>query len=266
MGRQTKTGAPGRPYAKRSRLCPPSAAQLAGAGRRGPAAQTPTVSEHQQHLAAGRDALLNGIAIQVADIKNERIAALNQTLRCVDFQPGLPFATGAPRRRPPKPARAQPRPGPTGTESLRDDGGHRPPCTPHHRDCKYKAIASKRRSKAAQAPAGRLLPPAVCRAGVSTGPAVSLLERRTGSQGGSGGEKEIIASYVLTACSATRCAPMAASRPVFAPSCAGRGFPKARRPWLRGHPGAARVWPARAVRHAQQEVRLLHNHTAAPWW
>ena len=58
--------------------------------------------------------------------------------------------------------------------------------------------ASNRRTKAAQAllDARYRLQFAVHVLDRATG---QVLERRTGSQGGSGGEKEIIASYVLTA-------------------------------------------------------------------
>ena len=43
----------------------------------------------------------------------------------------------------------------------------------------------------------------------------NLIETRTGSQGGSGGEKEIIASYVLTASLSYALCPDGSSRPLF---------------------------------------------------
>ena len=65
----------------------PLPAAPASAGRRSPAAQAPAVSGiPQQHLAAGRGHLLNGIAAQVTDIE-ERIAQLNETLQRGTFSP-----------------------------------------------------------------------------------------------------------------------------------------------------------------------------------
>lgn len=208
----------------------------------------------------GVDTLLNGIAAQVADIE-ERIAQLNDTLKRVDFQPGRYLQLE------PRPvlhqslqelnrAQAQLR-----TESLRDDGGQS-----HYRALRaiveiLQTHASNRRSKAAQAllDARYRLQFAVLVLERSSG---QMLERRTGSQGGSGGEKEIIASYVLTASLSYALCPDGASRPVFGTIVLDEAFSKS------SQAVAARI--IQALRefglHAlfvtpNKEVRLLRNHT-----
>ena len=208
----------------------------------------------------GVDTLLNGIVAHVADIE-DRIAKLNATLRRVDFQPGRYLQLE------PRPvvhqslqnltkAQAQLR-----TERLRDDGGNS-----HYRALRsiiemLQEHASNRRSKAAQA----LLDPryrlqfAVLVLDRTSG---QLLERRTGSQGGSGGEKEIIASYVLTASLSYALCPTGSSRPVFGSIVLDEAFSKS------SQAVAARI--IQALRefglHAlfvtpNKEVRLLRNHT-----
>lgn len=208
----------------------------------------------------GVDTLLNGIATQVADIE-ERIAQLNGTLRRVDFQPDRYLQLE------PRPvihqslqdltrAQAQLR-----TERLRDDGGHS-----HYKALRaivemLQAHAGNRRSKAAQAllDARYRLQFAVL---VIDRPSGQMLERRTGSQGGSGGEKEIIASYVLTASLSYALCPDGAGRPVFGTIVLDEAFSKS------SQAVAARI--IQALRefglHAlfvtpNKEVRLLRNHT-----
>ena len=208
----------------------------------------------------GVDTLLNGIAAQVADIE-ERIAQLNDTLRRVDFQPGRylqlePRAVVHQSLQELNRAQAQLR-----TESLRDDGGQS-----HYRALRaivemLQTHATNRRSKAAQAllDARYRLQFAVLVLDRDSG---QMLERRTGSQGGSGGEKEIIASYVLTASLSYALCPDGASRPVFGTIVLDEAFSKS------SQAVAARI--IQALRefglHAlfvtpNKEVRLLRNHT-----
>jgi uncharacterized protein YPO0396 len=208
----------------------------------------------------GVDTLLNGIAAQVADIE-ERIAQLNDTLQRVDFQPDRylqlePRAVVHQSLQELNRAQAQLR-----TESLRDDGGQS-----HYRALRaivemLQTHASNRRSKAAQAllDARYRLQFAVLVLDRSSG---QMLERRTGSQGGSGGEKEIIASYVLTASLSYALCPGGASRPVFGTIVLDEAFSKS------SQAVAARI--IQALRefglHAlfvtpNKEVRLLRNHT-----
>ena len=208
----------------------------------------------------GVDTLLNGIAAQVADIE-ERIAQLNGTLQRVDFQPGH-YLQLEPRTvihqslQELTRAQAQLR-----TERLRDDGGHS-----HYRALRaivemLQTHAGNRRSKAAQAllDARYRLQFAVLVLDRESG---RILERRTGSQGGSGGEKEIIASYVLTASLSYALCPDGASRPVFGTIVLDEAFSKS------SQAVAARI--IQALRefglHAlfvtpNKEVRLLRNHT-----
>ena len=208
----------------------------------------------------GVDTLLNGIAAQVTDIE-ERIAQLNDTLQRVDFQPGRylqlePRAVVHQSLQELNRAQAQLR-----TESLRDDGGQS-----HYRALRaivemLQTHASNRRSKAAQAllDARYRLQFAVLVLDRASG---RMLERRTGSQGGSGGEKEIIASYVLTASLSYALCPSGASRPVFGTIVLDEAFSKS------SQAVAARI--IQALRefglHAlfvtpNKEVRLLRNHT-----
>ena len=89
-----------------------------------------------------------------------------------------------------------------------------------------------------------------------------VLERRTGSQGGSGGEKEIIASCVLTASLSYALCPPGRSRPLFGSIVLDEAFSKS------SAAVAARI--IQALRefglHAlfvtpNKEMRLLRNHT-----
>ncbi len=208
----------------------------------------------------GVDTLLNGIAAQVADIE-ERIAELNTTLQRVDFQPGR-YLQLEPRTvihqslQELTRAQAQLR-----TERLQGDGGHS-----HYRALRaivemLQTHASNRRNKAAQAllDARYRLQFAVLVQDRASG---QVLERRTGSQGGSGGEKEIIASYVLTASLSYALCPQGASRPVFGTIVLDEAFSKS------SQAVAARI--IQALRefglHAlfvtpNKEVRLLRHHT-----
>jgi uncharacterized protein YPO0396 len=121
--------------------------------------------------------------------------------------------------------------------------------------------ATNRRSKAAQAllDARYRLQFAVHVIDRETG---QVLERRTGSQGGSGGEKEIIASYVLTASLSYALCPPGRKAPLFGTIVLDEAFSKS------SAAVAARI--IQALRefglHAlfvtpNKELRLLRNHT-----
>ena len=208
----------------------------------------------------GVNTLLNGIEAQVAEI-TERIDALNQTLARVDFQPGhtlqlVPQPVLHQSLQTLHKAMALLR-----TERLQGDGGQ------GH----YKALAAmvellrehatNRRTKAAQAllDARYRLQFAVHVIDRASG---QILERRTGSQGGSGGEKEIIASYVLTASLSYALCPPGRSRPLFGSIVLDEAFSKS------SAAVAARI--IQALRefglHAlfvtpNKEMRLLRKHT-----
>lgn len=208
----------------------------------------------------GVNTLLNGIEAQVAEI-TERIDALNQTLARVDFQPGHALQLA------PQPvvhqslqtlhkAMAQLR-----IERLRDDGGQG-----HYQALRamvelLREHATNRRTKAAQAllDARYRLQFAVHVVDRASG---QILERRTGSQGGSGGEKEIIASYVLTASLSYALCPPGRSRPLFGSIVLDEAFSKS------SAAVAARIIQAlhEFGLHAlfvtpNKELRLLRTHT-----
>ena len=208
----------------------------------------------------GVNTLLNGIEGQVTEI-TERIDQLNQTLQRVDFQPGHYLQLD------PQPvvhqslqnlhkAMALLR-----TERLRDDHGQS-----HYQALRgmvelLREHATNRRTKAAQAllDARYRLQFAVHVLDRASG---QVLERRTGSQGGSGGEKEIIASYVLTASLSYALCPPGRTCPLFGSIVLDEAFSKS------SQAVAARI--IQALRefglHAlfvtpNKELRLLRNHT-----
>ena len=208
----------------------------------------------------GVSTLLRGIEAQVAEI-TERITQLNQTLARVDFHAGRYLQLD------PQPivhaslqqlelARKQLR-----SERQRDDGGQA-----HYRALQamvelLREHANNRRTKAAQAllDARYRLQFAVHVIDRMTG---QVLERRTGSQGGSGGEKEIIASYVLTASLSYALCPAGRSLPLMGSIVLDEAFSKS------SQAVAARI--IQALRefglHAlfvtpNKELRLLRQHT-----
>jgi uncharacterized protein YPO0396 len=208
----------------------------------------------------GVSTLLSGIGAQVAEI-TERIDRLNDTLARVDFQSGRylqldPQTVIHPVLQDLQKTLAQLR-----SERLRDDGGHS-----HFRALQtmvdlLREHATNRRTKAAQAllDARYRLQFAVLVLDRETS---QVLERRTGSQGGSGGEKEIIASYVLTASLSYALCPQGRSLPLFATIVLDEAFSKS------SQAVAARI--IQALRefglHAlfvtpNKELRLLRNHT-----
>ncbi|RYF81300.1 MAG: hypothetical protein EOO29_10935 [Comamonadaceae bacterium] len=204
--------------------------------------------------------LLSGIDAQVAGI-TDRIDELNQTLARVDFQSGRYLQLA------PQPvlhaslqalnkALAH-----LNTERLRDDGGRAHYAALQSVVALLREHANNRRTKPAQAllDARYRLQFAVHVLDRATG---EVLERRTGSQGGSGGEKEIIASYVLTASLSYALCPPGRSQPLFCTIVLDEAFSKS-------SPNvAARI--IQALRefglHAlfvtpNKELRLLRNHT-----
>lgn len=208
----------------------------------------------------GVNALLSGIDTQVSEIE-ERIEQLNATLRRVDFQPGrylqlAPQPVTHPSLQAMHAALAMLR-----SEKLADDDGQR-----HYRALRamvelLREHASNRRTRAAQA-----LLDARYRlqfsAQVHAREDGRLIERFTGSQGGSGGEKESITSHVLTASLSYALCPPGRSRPVFGTIVLDEAFSKS------SHAVAARI--IQALRefglHAlfvtpNKELRLLRQHT-----
>lgn len=218
----------------------------------------------QEYLNSASDqgvsTLLSGIEAQVTEI-TERIDQLNQTLARVDFQSGRylqldPQPVLHPSLQDLHKAMAHLR-----SERLRDDDGRS-----HYQALQalvelLREHASNRRTKAAQAllDARYRLQFAVHVMDRASG---QVLERRTGSQGGSGGEKEIIASYVLTASLSYALCPQGRSQPLFATIVLDEAFSKS------SQTVAARIIQAlhEFGLHAlfvtpNKEMRLLRNHT-----
>lgn len=204
--------------------------------------------------------LLSEIDSEVSAIE-ERIADLNATLERVDFQPDR-YLRLEPQRieheslRTLRQARAQLR-----SAQLKDDLG----------ESHYRALlelvtllrdaVERRKTQGALA----LLDPryrlqfAVLVIERDTG---KIIEKRTGSQGGSGGEKEIIASYVLTASLSYALCPQGSERPLFGTIVLDEAFSKS------SQAVAGRI--IRALREfglhplfvtPNKELRLLREHT-----
>ncbi len=204
--------------------------------------------------------LLSGIDSEVAVIE-ERIADLNTTLERVDFQSGR-YLRLEPQRveheslRTLRQARAQLR-----SAQLKDDQGES-----HYRALLALAgllrnAVERRKTQSAQA----LLDPryrlqfAVWVIERHTG---KVIEKRTSSQGGSGGEKEIIASYVLTASLSYALCPRGRQQPLFATIVLDEAFSKS------SQAVAGRIIRALAefglhplFVTPNKELRLLREHT-----
>jgi uncharacterized protein YPO0396 len=204
--------------------------------------------------------LLSGLEAQVVDI-TERIDELNRTLQRVDFQRGRILQLAPQKVVHQSLQTLEKNMKLLRTERVQDDGGQR-----HYQALRavidlLREHATNRRTKAAQAllDARYRLQFAVHVVDRATN---QILERRTGSQGGSGGEKEIIASYVLTASLSYALCPPGRSRPLFGTIVLDEAFSKS------SAAVAARI--IQALRefglHAlfvtpNKELRLLRNHT-----
>ena len=90
----------------------------------------------------------------------------------------------------------------------------------------------------------------------------SLIETRTSSQGGSGGEKEIIASYVLTASLSYALCPAGASLPLFGTIVLDEAFSRSSQVVAGRIIAALKEFGLHAVFVTpNKEMRLLRNHT-----
>ncbi|WP_027588842.1 ATP-binding protein [Pseudomonas sp. RL] len=89
-----------------------------------------------------------------------------------------------------------------------------------------------------------------------------IIETRTGSQGGSGGEKEIIASYVLTASLSYALCPDGSSRPLFGTIVLDEAFSRSSQAVAGRIIAALREFGLHAVFITpNKEMRLLRHHT-----
>ncbi len=204
--------------------------------------------------------LLAGIDNEVTIIE-ERIADLNRTLRRVDFQPGR-FLQLEPRQvvheslRTLQNAQRHLR-----SAALKDDEGES-----HYRALSdmvqlLRDAADSKRTVGARA----LLDPryrlqfAVAVIDRETG---KTLEIRTGSQGGSGGEKEIIASYILTASLSYALCPEGSTQPLFGTIVLDEAFSKSSQAVAGRIISALREFGLHPLFVTpNKEMRLLRSHT-----
>jgi uncharacterized protein YPO0396 len=208
----------------------------------------------------GVNQLLREIDEEVTSIE-ERIQNLNSTLKRVDFQPER-YLQLTPNRvvhtslRTLKKSQNHLR-----TAALEDDQGES-----HYRALEslvaiLRDAAGSRRTVGARA----LLDPRY-RLHFS----VSLLDRnsheimetRTGSQGGSGGEKEIIASYILTASLSYALSPQDAAQPLFGTIVLDEAFSKSHQTVAGRIISAIREFGLHPLFVTpNKEMRLLRDHT-----
>lgn len=218
------------------------------------------VSYLNQSSDQGVTQLLAGIDNEVTLIE-ERIADLNKTLRQVDFQPGR-YLRLEPRHvvheslRTLQNAQRHLR-----SAALKDDDG----------ESHYKALAElvkllrdaadSKRTVGARAlldPRYRLqfVVAVVDRA------TDGVIEIRTGSQGGSGGEKEIIASYILTASLSYALCPEGSTRPLFGTIVLDEAFSKSSQAVGGRIISALREFGLHPLFVTpNKEMRLLRSHT-----
>jgi len=157
--------------------------------------------------------LLSEIENNVSTIE-ERIEDLNRTLRRVDFQPGK-YLRLVPKRivheslRTLQQAQRQLR-----SAALKDDQGES-----HFKALQEMVMLLRDAAERKKVQSSRALLDPRYRlqfaVSVIDRTTAAVIETRTGSQGGSGGEKEIIASYVLTASLSYALCPDGGSQPLF---------------------------------------------------
>jgi len=222
------------------------------------------LSRFQLYLNQSSD---QGVTQLLADIDNEvsiveeRIGELNETLRRVDFQEGR-YVQLVPRRVVHDSLRTLQRSlGRLRSASLADDQG----------ESQYRALeelvallrdaSDHRRTGWARA----LLDPRYrlqFSYSVLDRASGDVLESRTSSQGGSGGEKEIIASYILTASLSYALCPDGTNRPLFGTIILDEAFSKSSQAVAGRIISALREFGLHAVFVTpNKEMRLLRDHT-----
>lgn len=218
------------------------------------------ISYLNQSSDQGVTQLLAHIQNQVAIIE-ERIADLNATLRRVDFQPSR-YLRLEPRRvtheslKTLERAQRQLR-----ADALKDDQGESHFKALQNMVALLRDAADNKRTVGARA----LLDPRYrlqFEVSVLDRETGAVIETRTGSQGGSGGEKEIIASYILTASLSYALCPDGATQPLFGTIVLDEAFSKS------SHAVAGRIISALnefglhpLFVTPNKEMRLLRAHT-----
>lgn len=204
--------------------------------------------------------LLGGIDAEVSRIE-ERIEEINHTMRGVDFQPGC-YLQLEPRPviheslRSLQQVQRQLR-----SAALQDDLGES-----HFRALTrlVEQLRDASERKATQGARALLDPRYRLQFAVSVIERSSgrLLETRTGSQGGSGGEKEIIASYILTASLSYALCPDGSDRPLFGTIVLDEAFSKSSQAVAGRIVSALREFGLHPLFVTpNKEMRLLRAHT-----
>lgn len=218
------------------------------------------ISYLNQSSDQGVTQLLAHIQNEVAVIE-ERIADLNETLKRVDFQPGR-YLKLEPKRvtheslRTLEKAQRQLR-----ANALKDDQGESHFLALENMIGLLRDASDNKRTVGARA----LLDPRYrlqFAVSVLDRKTATVIETRTGSQGGSGGEKEIIASYILTASLSYALCPDGATQPLFGTIVLDEAFSKS------SHAVAGRIISALnefglhpLFVTPNKEMRLLRAHT-----
>lgn len=204
--------------------------------------------------------LLSSVDNEVSIIE-ERIEDLNSTLRRVDFQSGRYLRLVSKKvvhesLRTLQRAQRQ-----LASSRYNDDAGESQYKALQHLVTLLRDACERRRTQGAKA----LLDPrfrvefAVSVVDRDSG---QVIETRTGSQGGSGGEKEIIASYVLTASLSYALCPDGSSRPLFGTIVLDEAFSRSSHAVAGRIIAALREFGLHAVFITpNKEMRLLRNHT-----
>jgi len=204
--------------------------------------------------------LLRNIETQVAKIE-ERIEELNQTMRRVDFQPDSFLRLDPHKVVHESLTTLQKAQRYLRTAALKEDEG----------ESHYKALVNivnllrdaTDRKKTVSAKA--LLDPRFrlqFSVSVINRNTAEIIETRTGSQGGSGGEKEIIASYILTASLSYALCPAGQSKPLFSTIILDEAFSKSSRAVAARIISALREFGLHPLFITpNKEIRLLRDHT-----
>lgn len=204
--------------------------------------------------------LLSNISNEVNMIE-ERIEELNATMRRVDFRPGS-YLRLEPRRVSHESLKTlQKAQRYLRSAALKDDAGE------SHYRALFDVVALLREAAERKNTVGAkaLLDPryrlqfSVSVINKSTG---EVIETRTGSQGGSGGEKEIIASYILTASLSYALCPDGVSQPLFSTIVLDEAFSKSSRAVAARIITALREFGLHPLFITpNKEIRLLRDHT-----
>ncbi|WP_454733424.1 MULTISPECIES: ATP-binding protein [Cupriavidus] len=204
--------------------------------------------------------LLGSIENEVAIIE-ERIEDLNNTMRRVDFHPGC-YLRLEPRQVVHESLRTLQQAQRTlRSATLLDDQGEGQFRALAHVVALLREASERRTTVAARAlldPRYRLqFAVSVIERGTAR-----VVETRTGSQGGSGGEKEIIASYILTASLSYALCPNGSSRPLFGTIVLDEAFSKSSQAVAGRIISALREFGLHPLFVTpNKEMRLLRAHT-----